>query len=217
MTTKSKKNWIQISGVYYIFNKISKKGYIGSSKNIYRRFKEHSAELRKGKHVNKHLQFSWNKHGSDCFEFNVLCTCPLHYIYKLEQWFLDKGKLNCEYNICKKVLLPPVLVYTEEIRKKISESSKKRANTPKEKMRLKKLSQDRWKDAQHRKFMQEINKGEKHPQAKISEQIARQIKEQIFNTSDYYGKLVSIAKEFAVTTPMVRSIKYGKSWKFINV
>lgn len=214
---KNKKNWIQISGVYYIFNKTTNKGYIGSSVNIYRRFKEHAIELKKNKHTNKHLQSSWNKYGESCFEFSILCNCPKQYIYKLEQWFLDKGYFNNEYNICRTVLLPPVLIFNDELKKKMSEGSKKRANKPDEKLRLKSLAQTTWKNEQHRKFMQEINKGEKHPQAKISENVARKIKEEVFNTPDYYGKLNKIAKKYHVTAPMVRSIKYQKSWKFIKV
>jgi group I intron endonuclease len=205
------------SGVYHIFNTITNKGYIGSSKRIDKRFKEHANELLKGKHRNKHLQNSFDKYGKDCFEFKILVTCPPDYIYKLEQWFLDKGYFNNEYNICREVLLPPVLVFTDELKQKISEGSKIRANTIDEKLRLKSIAISTWKNSDHKKFMQEINKGANHPQCTISEEKARQIKLEIFQTEDYYGKLPKLAKKFNVTLGIVKSIKYEQSWKFIKI
>jgi group I intron endonuclease len=205
------------SGIYYIKNIVTEKGYIGSSKNVHRRKNEHFRELRKNKHANRHLQSSWNKYGEESFTFFIVITCPKEYIFKLEQWFLSESNYNCEYNICKEVELPPKLVFTDDIRLKMSEGSKIRANKKEEKLRLKSLCVSNWKNPEHKKFMQEINKGEKHPQAKITEEVARKIKEELFYTEDHYGKLQNISKKYNVTVGMVKSIKYEKSWKFIKV
>ena len=205
------------SGIYYIKNIITEKGYIGSSKNIYRRKNEHFRELRKSKHANKHLQGSWNKYGEESFIFSIVINCPEEYIFKLEQWFLSKSNYNCEYNICKEVELPPKLVFTDELKLKMSEGSKLRANKYEEKLRLKSLAVSNWKNPEHKKFMQELNKGEKHPQAKITDDIAKRIKEDVFYTEDYYRKLQNISKKYNVTVGMVKSIKYEQSWKFIKV
>jgi group I intron endonuclease len=205
------------SGIYYIENTITKKGYIGSSKNIDRRKTEHFRELRKNKHVNKYLQHSWNKYGEKNFKFFIVITCPKEYIFKLEQWFLNKSNYNCEYNICKQVELPPKLIFTDQLRLKMSQSSKLRANKEQEKLRLKTICKSNWKNPEHKKFMQEINKGEKHPQAKLTEDIARKIKKEVLCTEDYYGKLQDISKKYNVTVGMVKSIKYEQSWKFIKI
>lgn len=44
-----------VCGVYSITNKINSKKYIGSSKDIYRRWLEHTNLLNKGKHENNYL------------------------------------------------------------------------------------------------------------------------------------------------------------------
>jgi group I intron endonuclease len=216
MDTEKEKE-VVTSGVYYIKNTLTQKGYIGSSKNINRRKSEHFRELRKNKHKNRHLQSAFNKHGESIFEFSVVVICPEEYIFKLEQWFLSNSNYNSEYNICKEVILPPKLIFTEELKLKMSEGSKIRANKKEEKLRLQSLVISNWKNPMHKKFMQELNKGEKHPQAKITEEIARKIKEELINTKDYYGKLQFISKKYNVTLGMVKSIKYEKSWKFIKI
>jgi group I intron endonuclease len=216
MDTEKEKE-VVTSGVYYIKNTLTQKGYIGSSKNINRRKSEHFRELRKNTHKNRHLQSAFNKYGESVFEFSVVVICPEEYIFKLEQWFLSNSNYNFEYNICKEVILPPKLIFTEELKLKMSKGSKIRANKKEEKLRLQSLVISNWKNPMHKKFMQELNKGEKHPQAKITEEIARKIKEELINTEDYYGKLQFISKKYNVTLGMVKSIKYEKSWKFIKI
>jgi group I intron endonuclease len=59
-------------GIYKIENKINGKIYIGSSKHIEERFKEHKGLLKNNKHHSKHLQNAWNKYGEENFKFEVL-------------------------------------------------------------------------------------------------------------------------------------------------
>ena len=58
-------------GIYKITNNINNKFYIGSSKNITKRFKEHKWRLKNNKHPNNKLQNSWNKYGEENFKFEV--------------------------------------------------------------------------------------------------------------------------------------------------
>ncbi len=60
------------SGIYEIKNLKTGRSYIGSSKNMFKRFKEHLTALRRGNHINVHLQRSFDKHGEDLFKFNVI-------------------------------------------------------------------------------------------------------------------------------------------------
>ena len=46
---------IKFYGVYKIFNIINKKIYFGSSKDVFKRLKEHRRLLRKNEHPNLHL------------------------------------------------------------------------------------------------------------------------------------------------------------------
>lgn len=90
------------SGIYKITNTVNNKYYIGSSVNIHKRWISHKCDLNKQRHPNKHLQYSFNKHGFDCFKFEVLEYCDRPLLKETEQKFLDMlySKDQC-YNILK--------------------------------------------------------------------------------------------------------------------
>jgi group I intron endonuclease len=58
--------------VYKIENLNNGKVYIGQTKCFLTRMKSHVCKLNSNKHTNKHLQFSWNKHGKENFSFEIL-------------------------------------------------------------------------------------------------------------------------------------------------
>ena len=58
--------------LYQIKNKITSYKYIGCSKNIDKRWREHERSLSKNKHHCLHLQRAWNKYGAELFEFEIL-------------------------------------------------------------------------------------------------------------------------------------------------
>jgi len=64
------------SGVYLIECTANGKFYVGSSKNLRHRLKEHINTLNKQKHHNPHLQCAWNRYGADAFKFSVLMGSP---------------------------------------------------------------------------------------------------------------------------------------------
>lgn len=82
----------KISGIYRILNTVDKKLYIGSSFNIYNRWKQHKYNLNKNKHVNKHLQRAWNKYGEDVFLFEIIEICNLVVLEEREQYYMDMTK-----------------------------------------------------------------------------------------------------------------------------
>lgn len=85
-------------GIYCILNIQTKKFYIGSSKDILKRFNNHKFYLNKNKHINKKLQNSWNKYKSNNFDFFIIEECD-NYIER-EQYYLNKYKPNINgYNI----------------------------------------------------------------------------------------------------------------------
>jgi group I intron endonuclease len=58
-------------GIYAIKNYVNNKVYIGSSKNIYNRFKVHKSRLNLNKHHSSHLQHAYNLNPAD-FSFEIL-------------------------------------------------------------------------------------------------------------------------------------------------
>lgn len=77
------------SGVYQIFCETNKKSYIGSSKNIKRRWETHQTALKNKRHVNSHLQSAWEKYTSCAFKFNTLELCKEELLLEREQYWLE--------------------------------------------------------------------------------------------------------------------------------
>lgn len=76
-------------GVYKIINKVNGKIYVGSSKNINQRWKEHIYHLNNGDHCNTYLQNAWNKYGSVNFSFKVIEKCEPQFQFEREQYYLN--------------------------------------------------------------------------------------------------------------------------------
>lgn len=81
--------------LYEILNIIDSKRYVGITCDIKRRWREHRAELKSGKHHNKHLQAAWNLYGKDSFEFNTISKFNnLEELNKAEIEFINKNDLK---------------------------------------------------------------------------------------------------------------------------
>jgi len=85
-----------MSGIYEIKNNINGKSYVGSAKDIKRRWRRHKYGLRHNEHENIILQRAWNKYGEENFSFNILEECSIEMLLALEQKYLN---LKPEYNI----------------------------------------------------------------------------------------------------------------------
>jgi len=81
-------------GVYAIVHRETGRRYIGSSKNIERRWYEHTRLLGMGKHRSLHIQHAWSRYGASAFEFVVLETCDVGRdgLFAREQWWLDAAR-----------------------------------------------------------------------------------------------------------------------------
>lgn len=111
-------------GVYKIQNKIDGKLYIGSSKDIERRKKEHLCRLRQNNHDNQYLQNAYNKYGKENFIFEIIELCDTENQYDLEQKWINLYKdKNILYNISLNAIEPP---HTAESIKKMSITNKGR-------------------------------------------------------------------------------------------
>lgn len=96
----------KVCGIYKITNVTNNKIYIGSSKHILQRWKNHIRELNENKHKNIYLQNDWNEYGKDCFVFEVLNECSESNRYSVEQEYLNNlmpfYRTGNGYNICEK-------------------------------------------------------------------------------------------------------------------
>jgi group I intron endonuclease len=112
-------------GIYQITNIINRKIYVGSSKNIEKRWiKGHRSVLRNNKHTNSYLQRAWNKYGVNAFKIEILETCQPEDRRTIEQYYLDwlePWDRGIGYNQATTVSGEDP---TEETRKKMSASQK---------------------------------------------------------------------------------------------
>jgi predicted GIY-YIG superfamily endonuclease len=98
-------------GIYAIRNKVNNKVYIGSSVDIFRRFRKHKTELNTGKHSNIHLKRAFEIFGKDVFEFIFLEECEKEVLIQKEIEYIQKyNSLNeeCGYNMCVPRVHPSV-------------------------------------------------------------------------------------------------------------
>jgi group I intron endonuclease len=79
-----------ISGVYKI-SSITKpeRCYIGSTKNLYKRWEQHLVMLNDNKHHSKKLQRHYNKYGKADFQFTLIVGCDINDLISTEQYFID--------------------------------------------------------------------------------------------------------------------------------
>ena len=94
-----------VCGVYKIINTGNGKIYIGSSKDIDRRWGEHIRALELNAHGNPHLQNAWNKYGRKSFKFEIIEECDEKHQYAREQYYIDLYKpfQDKGYNIVQKI------------------------------------------------------------------------------------------------------------------
>lgn len=95
-----------VQGIYKIENTKNNKKYIGSSKNIEKRFSDHKRNLKTGKHHSIKLQRAWNKSkNKNIFSFKVLEEIKdIKDFKKREQYYIDlydayRNGYNCTLKV----------------------------------------------------------------------------------------------------------------------
>jgi len=86
-------------GVYAIHNIVNGRVYIGQTRNVSRRFKQHRRLLNMGGHSNPGLQADWKEHGEAAFKMEVMVRAPLKDCPAIEARLIEeKAGPGC-YNI----------------------------------------------------------------------------------------------------------------------
>ena len=113
-----------ICGAYKITCTGNNKFYIGSSKDICNRWLHHLSDLRLGKHHSIYLQRSYNKYGEESITFSVLHRMDEYneqLLRLLEYYYIEE--LHPDFN--SGIYPCPIDELSEEVRAKISETTKK--------------------------------------------------------------------------------------------
>lgn len=86
----------KISAVYKIVNTVTKDCYVGSSKNVYNRWRYHKSPSSWKKHSNSQLYKDIQKYGIENFRFQILAPVEPEYLRGVEQEFIEM--LHPTYN-----------------------------------------------------------------------------------------------------------------------
>ena len=82
----------KISGVYKITNTITNDFYIGSSKDVKRRWANHKCPSKWERCPNNHLYLDMKKYGTDKFDFQVIEEVEIEQLKESEQQFIETFK-----------------------------------------------------------------------------------------------------------------------------
>lgn len=86
------------SGIYKFTNIENSKIYIGSAKNLRKRFVQHTSALRLNTHHSKHFQNAWNKYGEKSFVYEIVELVEIvDTLLEREQYYLDTLLFAQEY------------------------------------------------------------------------------------------------------------------------
>ena len=81
-----------ISGVYKITNTVTGDFYIGSSKNVKERWRNHKKPSRWKECPNNQLYLDMQKYGVDKFDFQILAEVEIEHLKEKEQQFIETLK-----------------------------------------------------------------------------------------------------------------------------
>ena len=133
------------------------------------RFKKHLQDLRAGRHVNNHLQYSWNKHRESNFEISIVEETLSHDLYERESFYINyfnSNDLNYGYNLASP---DNNHISSEEYRKMLSESQKrwwsknKREKSDETKRKISESLLGRKLNENHRNNIKRVVQGDKNP------------------------------------------------------
>ena len=82
----------KISAVYKITNTVTGDFYVGSSKNVKKRWREHKCKSTWKEHPNNPMYQDMEKYGVDKFEFQVIAEVEPNKLKEIEQEFIETLK-----------------------------------------------------------------------------------------------------------------------------
>lgn len=82
----------KIIGVYKITNNVTNDFYIGSSKDVKRRWANHKCPSALKKHPNNPMYLDMQKYGVEKFDFQILEEVEITHLKEKEQWFIETLK-----------------------------------------------------------------------------------------------------------------------------
>jgi len=184
-------------GIYRIKNMRNGKCYIGSSKNLPLRKKQHFTKLEKDIHPNVHLQRAWNlSDDKNIFEFQVFIYCREDDLIKIEQ--------NCFYH-----MKPDYNISAVAGGGKVWDVHPMLGKTGSDSPAFGKEGSFKGKKHSFDSRLKMGRSGEKHNQVKLTEH-------QVLEIRASTESCRVLAKRFGVTSTSISNIKNRKVWKHVG-
>lgn len=174
-------------GIYRIYNKTSGKSYIGQSKNVEGRLRDHFNHLNRGNHGNYHLQSAFLLYGTENFGYQLIEACEEETLTQREEYWIDAALHYAGvYNLVRPEDSKKISVETrrrigeaakismignqhakgykqsEEARRKLSESLRGRVLSEEHRRKISKAAKGRVRSEETRRRMSEAKKGNKN-------------------------------------------------------
>jgi group I intron endonuclease len=125
-----------MGGIYLILCSVNGKIYVGSAKNLHKRWGVHKKELNLQKHCNRNLQSAWLKYGEDAFSYTiheVLGEYDKKFFFERENFWMDtlraEGKILFNIAQAEGGWGPETFLRKDEITAKISVSLRRHAQS----------------------------------------------------------------------------------------
>lgn len=229
------------SGVYILYNIFTGRKYVGSSRNLPHRKSCHFHGIRRGRHENYKIQNEFNEYGEEGFRWEVLEYTSPDDLVEREQFWLDSIKpelnilLKADNHQCTQTDKSKLARQSQaekmrgrkasdETKRKMSQSHLLHWADPKNREKLKRTPEQR-------KYLSEINTGEKNPNwGKTRSEATRSKAADTMSKTDFYftnpeGEVVVIRNmaKFVRDTRLwgLNKLRQGKienyrGWKFLR-
>ena len=210
-------------GVYKILNKINNKFYIGSSKDIDKRWWRHKYSLNNDNHHSRHLQRAWNKYGEENFDFIVVeVVSSIELLFIREQYWMDKtlcydGKYG--YNVSQRAKCVYMgkgenssmygKHHTEETKQKLRKFHTGRKLSEETKIKMSQSSKGQIISLETRERISFMNRGKN---SILNKYHIEEIKMRLANNET----IVSIAKDMNILDSTICYMKNLKTWSYIR-
>jgi group I intron endonuclease len=228
---------LPLAGIYAITHLQSRKVYVGSARNLARRWLVHKSRLNVGSHYSNHLQLAWHKYGADAFEFSVLeYIDDVHKLVSREQHWLDAlqavdsahghnsnptagsrlGAILSAESRHKIGAKKKGIPLCEELRAKLSAARTGRRMPAQTRLAISRAWIGREHTSDSKAKMSAAKKGKHCGEASNRAKLASVDVVRIRELLSHGIAAKAIARQFMVSDFCVRQIKEGKTWRHVH-
>ena len=194
---------MKISGIYKITNTVTNDFYIGSSKNVKRRWTEHKCKSTWNEHLNNPMYLDMQKYGVDKFVFEILAEVEIAHLKEIEQQFIETLKPTYNINRADGLEVERKKEYNKEYQKEYRKSDKYKEYQKSDKYK------EYQKSDKYKEYMKEYQKSDKFK--KYQKEYYKEYHNQLCFYNGEKLTLCALSKRFqraGIPHPQIEAKKY---------